>query len=139
MKKVRLLWVVLKRSGVHKVLIAFVALFMAASLVVWLFEPSLNTYGDALWFMWAVSLTVGLGDFTAITTVGRVVTVICSLCAVLVTAVVTGVVVDYINELRQHQLNQSVTEFLDKLERLPELSEDELVDLSERVKRFRKD
>ncbi len=138
MRKTHLLFIIIRRSGTYKALMSFLALYVLCALVVYLFEPSISGYLDALWFLWAVSTTVGLGDFTAITVVGRTATVICSIAAILTTAIVTGVVVDFFNERRQQQLDRSVTEFMDKLEHLPDLSEDELKNLSDRVKALRK-
>lgn len=138
MRKLRVLWLITKRSGVGKGLVAFMVVYLICAAVVQFSEPNINNYGDALWFLWAVSLTVGLGDFTAVTALGRFAVVVCSLFAVVVVAIVTGVAVDYFNEIKQHQLDSSITVFLDKLERLPELSKEELQDISHKVRKLRR-
>ena len=138
MHRLRVLWLITKRSGVGKSLIAFMVVYLICAAIVQFSEPNINNYGDALWFLWAVSLTVGLGDYTAVTALGRFAVVVCSLFAVVVVAIVTGVVVDYFNEVRQHQLDSSITVFLDKLERLPELSKEELEEVSHKVKKLRR-
>ncbi|MDO4807344.1 MAG: potassium channel family protein [Coriobacteriales bacterium] len=137
MRKLRLLRIVLKRSGANKVVATFLVVYFVCAAVVLVMEPGINTYADALWFLWAVSLTVGLGDFTAITLVGRLASMVCSLCAVLTTAIITAVVVDYFNESRQRQFEGSLAEFLDKLEHLDELSPQELRDISDTVRKRR--
>ena len=136
-KRLHLLFVVLRRSGVYKILIGFMGVYLLCATVVMIVEPKVERFGDALWFLWAVSTTVGLGDVTAVTLAGRVAAVICSLCAITTTALITGVIVDYFNEERQRQYDESLTLFLDKLERLPELDHDELVKISKKVKRNR--
>lgn len=138
-KRLHLLFIVLRRSGVYKLLLGFLGVYLACALVVLLAEPNIVRYEDALWFLWAVSTTVGLGDITAVTFPGRIVTVICSLYAILTTAIITGVTVDYFNEERQRQYDASLTMFLDKLERLPELDQDELAAIARKVKRNRTD
>ncbi len=138
MRKFRLFGTLIKRSGAEKVLVGFLGVYLVGALLTMIFEPGINTYGDALWFLWAVSITVGLGDFTAVTVVGRGVTVLCSLYAVITTAIITGVIVDYFHEVRELQLNASLTEFLDRLEHLPELDRDELERISKRVKELRR-
>ena len=138
MGRLRLLVVVLKRSGAMVVLGNFLLIYFVCGFIVLCVEPDVTTYGDALWFLWAVSTTVGLGDFTAVSLIGRVAAVVCSVSAILCSAIITGVIVDFFNELRQRQLDQSLAEFLDKLERLPELSKEELEDISERVASFRR-
>lgn len=119
-------------------LLRFLSVYLACGLIVLWMEPGVTTYADALWFLWAVSLTVGLGDFTAVTIVGRLATIVCSLFALIATAVITGVIVDFFNESRMQQLDGSVTEFMDKLEHLDELDKDELKGISQRIKRLRK-
>ena len=137
MKRMRLLFIVLRRSGVYKAFLGFLGVYLVCGLVVMLAEPSVGRYDDALWFLWAVSTTVGLGDITAITFAGRIATVVCSLWAIVTTAIITGVIVDYFSEVRQHQYDEALSLFLDKLERLPELDQDELTEIAEKVKRIR--
>lgn len=136
-KRLHLLFVVLRRSDIHKIMIGFLGMFLLCATVVMVVEPQVEGFGDALWFLWAVSTTVGLGDITAVTVPGRIATVACTLYAIITTALFTGVVVDYFNEERQRQYDESLTMFLDKLERLPELDREELVAISKKVKRNR--
>ena len=61
-----------------------------------------------------------------------------TLCGILTVAMVPGVVVAYYTEyLRKHE-EDTVSTFLEKLERLPELKKQELEEISERVKAFNK-
>lgn len=138
MHKLRLLWIVFKRSGAWMAIAIFVGAVLLCGLMVQIAEPEIESYGDALWFLWAVATTVGLGDYTAVTTVGRVASVICSLFAVVCTSISTAVIVDFFNEERHYQRNEALSEFLDKLEHLPDLSEDELRDISKRVRKLRR-
>lgn len=138
MRRMRLMWAIIRRSGASKALGGFLVIYLVCAFVVLMVEPDVSSYGDALWFLWAVSTTVGLGDVTAQTMAGRLAAIVCSVFAVITTAILTGVIVDYFHETRQQQLDQSLVEFLDKLERLPELDHDELTSLAERVKAFRK-
>ena len=137
-KKGRLFLLVVKRSGAGAIFLSFIGAYLLCAMLVLVFGPGVSNYGDALWFLWAVSTTVGLGDLTAITPVGRAATIVCSLLAIGTTAIFTGVIVDFFNELRQKQLDTSLTEFLDKLERLPELDKSELEDMARRVRKLRK-
>ena len=63
--------------------------------------------------------------------------VVLTLAAALVVLALTGVIVTFYQERRDAQLKQSVAELLDKLERLPELDEEELRQISESVRRYR--
>jgi voltage-gated potassium channel len=63
-------------------------------------------------------------------------TVVLSLYSIFFLALITGAVVTACSERLQEQRNGSIAQFLDRLERLPELSKEELTELSEQVKRF---
>ncbi len=137
MRRMRLLWLVIRRSGAWKALAAFLVLFFVCAILVLVAEPGVDNFFDALWFLWAVSTTVGLGDLTAVTIVGRIASMVCSVFAIVTTAALTGVIVDFFSEAREQDLQGSISEFLDKLERLPELDREELEDISKRVKKLR--
>ena len=116
---------------------AFLVLFFVCAILVLVAEPGVDNFFDALWFLWAVSTTVGLGDLTVVTIVGRIASMVCSVFAIVTTAALTGVIVDFFSEAREQDLQGSISEFLDKLERLPELDREELEDISKRVKKLR--
>ena len=72
------------------------------------------------------------------TPLGRILTILVSMMGILVVAMIPGVVVSYYTEfIRRHQ-EETVSVFMEKLEHLPELSEEELAELSEKVKTMRK-
>ena len=137
MKKLRVLKGVLVRTKAHQVLLSFLAFFFAAALVVLLAEPGIETYGDALWYCYAVITTVGFGDLLAKTLLGRLASVLLSAYALIALAIITGVIVNFYTQLIQIQQKESIAAVADRLERLPELSREELTDLSRSVKRLR--
>ena len=55
-------------------------------------------FPDALWYTFAVVTTIGFGDFTATTLVGRVLTVILGIYGIVVVAVITSIIVNFYNE-----------------------------------------
>ena len=112
-------------AGLGPLTIAFVVLFLASALIVDLFEPSVNGFGNASWFL-----------FQVVTTIGRTAAVVLSIYSVFYLALITGAVVSFCSERMRARTQKSIAHFLDQLEHLPELSHEELVDLSERVKRF---
>lgn len=113
-----------------------VFLFVSAA-IIQLVEPDINHYGDALWYCYAVLSTAGFGDIVAITFIGKLVSVLVTIYTIFVVAIVTGVVVNYYGQIVEMQRRETAMMFLDKLERLPELSKEELEDISKRVKKFR--
>ena len=132
--KPRAIGLIIKASGLLPSTIAFIALFLVCSVLVALFEPNVNGFANSLWFMFQVVTTIGLGDFTATSFVGRAAAVVLSVYSVFFLALITGVVVSFCSERMRARRGESIAHFLDQLEHLPELSTEELTELSEKVK-----
>ena len=132
--KPRAIGLISKGSGLLPSTIAFIALFLVCSVLVALFEPNVNGFANSLWFMFQVVTTIGLGDFTATSFVGRAAAVVLSVYSVFFLALITGVVVSFCSERMRARRGESIAHFLDQLEHLPELSTEELTELSEKVK-----
>ena len=137
MRRIRLLWRILKITHADKLLFGFLVYFILTSIMIYLVEPNIQTVGDSLWYCFAASTTIGFGDIVAVTLLGRVLTVILCIYAVLIIALIPGVVVSYFIEFNKIKSNESVVVFLDQLEHLETLSKEELRELSQKVKQRR--
>ncbi len=129
---------VMKRTGMMHMLIVYAIFFSVVSVILFLIEPGMKNVGDGFWYTFVASATIGFGDLTAITAAGRVLTVIVSLYGIILAAMIPGVFVSYYTEYLKIRETETVSTFLEKLEHLPELTKDELVELSEKVKKFNK-
>lgn len=127
---------VIRAAGLVPWAIAFAVLFVLASFVVAAVEPGIDGLANAAWLMFQVVTTIGLGDFTCVTLVGRAMAIVLSVYSVFFLALVTGAVVAYCQERMRARRDASVAHFIDQLEHLPDLTPDELADLSEKVKQF---
>ena len=136
MKSLRLLIKVFRETQTHKIILIFLAFFFACAFVIWFREPEINSFPDALWYCYTVVTTVGFGDLVVHTHLARILSVILSVYAVVIIAITTGVVVNFFMQMAEIRKKNTLAEFVDKLEHLPELSKEELEDLSDRVKRF---
>lgn len=130
MKKLKLLWMILKRTKATQILSGYIVFLFVSAAIIQLVEPDINHYGDALWYCYAVLSTAGFGDIVAITFIGKLVSVLVTIYTIFVVAIVTGVVVNYYGQIVEMQRRETAMMFLDKLERLPELSKEELEDIS---------
>lgn len=135
-QKRRLFLKAFKSVGADKVMIVYIIWFFVAAIPIWLIEPGINSYGDSLWFCFASATSIGYGDLIATTVVGRIIAVILTIYSIAVIAIFTAVVVGFFNDMAKVRANESVQKFTDDLEHLPELSKEELENLSERVKKF---
>ena len=127
-----------KTAGADKVLGVYLVWFFVAAIPIWLCEPNIKTYLDSLWFCFASATSIGYGDLAAVTPVGRIVTVILSVYSIAVIAIVTAVITSFFMDVVRAKKNESVRKFIDDLEHLPELSKEELEELSKRVREFNK-
>lgn len=127
---------ILKRTGTLKIFMSFLLFLCAAAAVLVMAEPGIETFGDGLWYCFVAATTIGFGDICVITRLGRVMTVLVGLYGILMTAMVPGVVVSYYMEYLKVREKETISVFLEQLERLPELSKEELEQLSERVRKF---
>lgn len=137
MKKLRILWGILKHTHADRILLGFVLFLLADAAIIQIVEPDINRYGDALWYCYAVISTAGFGDIVAVTLIGKTCSVLLTIYTLFVVAIVTGVVVNFYTQLVELQRKETLAAFMDKLERLPELSKDELETISRNIKRYR--
>ena len=138
MKKLRILARIMKQTGADRILLGFVLFCFVCAVIIWIREPQIRTFGDALWFCYAVVTTIGFGDVLVTTPLARVISVILSIYAALVIAIVTGVVVNFFNQIVQLRQSETIAAVLDRLENLPEMSKDELKELSDNIKSLRR-
>ena len=109
LKNFRVLRRIMKETHAARVWYAFLIFFFLCALLIWLLEPNIETYGEALWYCYAVVTTIGFGDLT---------------------------VVNYFNHLVELRRKESLTSLIEKLKILPELPKEELEELSERFKKL---
>lgn len=129
---------ILRRTGTLKIFLSFLLFLCVAAVLLALFDPGIETFGDGLWYCFVAATTIGFGDLVAVTRLGRVITVLVSAYGILMTAMVPGVVVSYYMEYLKLREKETISVFLEKLENLPELSQEELEQLSQRVREFGK-
>lgn len=133
----RLLRLSFKTAGADKIIGAYIIFFLVISLVLRFIEPNMDSFGDGIWYCFALATTIGFGDITVVTLPGRILSIILSIYSVAVIAIFTAVITSFFMDLGKVRANESASAFLDDLEHLTELSQEELAQLSEKVKRFR--
>lgn len=136
-KKLRTFRNILRQTLADKVLSTFVGFILICALAFWILEPGITRFTDALWYCYAVITTVGFGDIYVKTFPSKVLSVLLSIYSVICIAILTGVVVNFFTELVALHRKESLSSIIDKLERLPELSKEELEEISEHVRKLR--
>ncbi len=131
-------WFIVKRTGLTSMLISFLAVMSAGAIILRIVEPEVGSILDGYWFLFVSATTIGYGDICVTTGIGRLVTVFVALYGIVVTAMIPGVVVTYYTEYLKIIEKDTVSLFLERLEKLPQLSREELTELSEKIKQFNK-
>lgn len=93
--KRRRLWHIIRKTKVIEELIGLLASMMIIAIFLTRLEPGIATYGDGLWYTFAVVTTIGFGDIVVVTTIGRVLSVILGLYGLFIIAIITSIVVNY--------------------------------------------
>lgn len=93
--KRRRLWHIIRKTKVIEELIGLLTSMMIFAIFLTRIEPNIQTYGDGLWYTFAVVTTIGFGDIVVVTGVGRFLSVILGLYGLFIIAIITSVVVNY--------------------------------------------
>jgi len=137
MKKLRILKGILVRTRAHRILFSFLAFFFLDALFIQIADPAIQSYGDALWYCYAVVSTAGFGDVVATTMLSKVASVLLTVYGLIALAILTGVIVNFYTQLIQAQQKNTLAAYAEKLENLPGLSPEELEELSADIRKFR--
>ncbi len=137
MKRLKLLWRILRLTGTDKIVSGFIVFLLMCTFLIMIVEPGITNYGDALWFTFASFTTLGYGDIVVTTFIGRIITMVLTLYGIVVVALIPGVLVSYFTEIKSMKEDETIMQFLDKLENLPNLSKEELMKISVNVKQRR--
>lgn len=133
-----ILWRCIRAVGADGIVVGYAAFLAASCGVLRLWEPdTFPTYGSAVWYVFQTITTIGFGDTVAQTPLCRALTIVIGLSALLIVGLTTGIVVNYFSEIVRARRNESFLAFERGLERLTELSPEELEDMQRHYRAFK--
>ena len=91
---------IIRKTYAAEILFGMLLLITAFSVVLPNFELNIATFGDALWYCFAIVTTIGFGDITAVTVPGRIISVILGLYGLIVVALITSIIVNFYTETK---------------------------------------
>lgn len=135
--RIQMLRFVLKRTHFFETLAVYLLVFFGCAFLIYKYEAVFVTYGTALWYCFELITTVGFGELVAVTRFGKLLSVLLSVYSIGMIAIITSTVVTY-HQVKIQNQEDSIVRFMDKLENLPQLSKEELADISDKIRNIRK-
>ena len=97
----RVLIDVIRRTYAMEVILGLLLLIVSFSYVLKFLEPNTPTLRDALWYCVAIVTTIGFGDIAAVSTEGRILSVILGMYGIVVVALITSIIVNFYGEMKK--------------------------------------
>ena len=94
---------IMKKTYAFEVLYGLVILIITSSTYFAIMEESIPSFADGLWYSFAVVTTIGFGDLTATSVIGRILSVVLGVYGLIVTAVITSIIVNFYNESKEKE------------------------------------
>ena len=108
---------IIRKTYASEVLIGLLFLIVAFALMMSSVDPGIPSFAEGLWYCFAIVTTIGFGDITATTLVGRILSVILGMYGIIVVALITSVIVNFYGEVRNEdddKPNSSTTDGVEK-------------------------
>ncbi|MBQ7644755.1 MAG: two pore domain potassium channel family protein [Spirochaetales bacterium] len=97
---------IIRKTYASEVLIGLLFLIVAFALMMSSVDPGIPSFAEGLWYCFAIVTTIGFGDITATTIVGRILSVILGMYGIIVVALITSVIVNFYGEVRNEDDNK---------------------------------
>ena len=91
---------IIRKTYALEILFGMLLLIVAISIVLPGLEPGIERFADGLWYCFAIVTTIGFGDITATTGIGRLLSVILGLYGIIVVSLITSIIVNFYNEVK---------------------------------------
>ena len=84
----------------------------------------MTSYVDSLWYSFAVITTIGFGDVTVSTTLGRILSVILGISGIVVVALFTSIIVNFYNEMNKKRDEAEIRRVIKKIDELERIEKE---------------
>lgn len=101
---------IIRKTLTEEILLGLLFTVTLFSVYFTLVEPNMVSFADSLWYSFSVVTTIGFGDVTVTTTLGRILSVILGMYGIVVVGLVTSIIVSIYNEQYKKRLDKQVKE-----------------------------
>lgn len=98
---------IVRKTYAAEIISGLLMLIVSFSYVLQFADEAFASFEDALWYCFAVVTTIGFGDLTPTTSIGRVLSVILGLYGIVVVALITSIIVNFYGEMKKESANQT--------------------------------
>ncbi|MUV37659.1 Potassium channel protein [Lentibacillus sp. JNUCC-1] len=113
----------LKKYMIDRFIIVIMVLLFLIALPMRIIEPSFHTYGDALWWAIVTMTTVGYGDLSPETPVGRLIASVLMIAGIGVIGLVTGTIASIFTSNKDDKLPQELIDVKQMIDTYPNLDD----------------
>ncbi|MFX3623398.1 MAG: potassium channel family protein [Ectobacillus sp.] len=126
MKYTPSLYQILRTNGLHKVLIFMVCLVVISAIPITYLEPNISSFEDAIWWGVVTATTVGYGDISPETGVGRMIAVILMVFGIGMMGMVTASIATYFLQHEEDVQDAEIEFIKQQLNRFEQLQASEI-------------
>ena len=94
---------IIRKTYAGEVIFGLLLLMVAFSLVLMIVEENIHNFWDAMWYCYMLVTTIGFGDITSVTVLGRIISVILGIYGIIVVAILTSIIVNFYTETRSKE------------------------------------
>lgn len=92
---------IIRKTYAMEIILGLLLMIAAFSYILVAIEDGIPTFLDALWYCFAIVTTIGFGDITTVTLVGRILSVILGIYGIIVVALITSIIVNFYGEVKK--------------------------------------
>ena len=92
---------IVRKTYAAEILFGLLMLILSSSWILTFMEEGIASYKDALWYCFALVTTIGFGDITAVTDLGRTMSVVLGIYGIIVVALITSIIVNFYGEIKK--------------------------------------
>ncbi|WP_235848900.1 MULTISPECIES: potassium channel family protein [Bacillaceae] len=133
-------YAIIRTNNLDKVVLGTVILIFISSIPIRFVEPSINSYTDAVWWAIVTSTTVGYGDISPETMIGRLIAIVLMIFGIGLLGMVTSSVASYFLKKKESDSESPTIAYIKgEVDRIEELTEVEIERLKLLLDTYKKD
>ncbi len=117
---------ILKTNGLDKLLMIAVVLLFIVPIPIVLVEPSINTFSDALWWAIVTTTTVGYGDISPTTPLGRILAVVLMLVGIGIIGTFTSAITSYFSKKDKLSHDKQILSVIQLIESIENITAEDI-------------